>query len=51
MYSLPKSITIERIKSNHEVFDFQLTAKDIQEIKNLSHDHGKIGSHPDMADF
>ena len=48
---LPKSITIERIKSNHEVFDFQLTAKDIQEIKNLSHDHGKIGSHPDMADF
>lgn len=48
---IPKSVTNERIKSNLEVFDFQLVKEDIERIKNLSQTYGKIGSYPDTANF
>lgn len=48
---LPKSVTIDRIKSNIEVFDFQLSLQDIKKIRDLSNIHGKIGSNPDFANF
>lgn len=48
---LPKSITEERIRSNYDIFDFELSSYDIEEIRSLSHQDGKIGSYPDTANF
>lgn len=48
---LPKSQTLERIKENLDIFDFSLKETDIERLRSLSSENGKIGSHPDFADF
>lgn len=48
---LPKSHTKMRIQENLDVFDFQISDEDMKKLKNLSKKNGKIGSHPDYADF
>lgn len=47
---LPKSITPSRIKENTEVFDFQLSAEDMQIIDSLDGVVGKAED-PDTTDF
>lgn len=47
---LPKSVTPERIKSNLEVFDFEINEQDVDRIDKLT-DCGGSGLHPDEVDF
>lgn len=47
---LPKSVTPERIKSNLQVFDFEISAQDVEIIDRLT-DCGGSGLHPDKVDF
>lgn len=47
---LPKSVTPERIKSNLEVFDFEISEQDVDRIDKLT-DCGGSGLHPDEVDF
>lgn len=47
---LPKSVTPDRIKSNIEVFDFEISEQDIERIDRLT-DCGGSGLHPDEVDF
>lgn len=50
MVPLPKSVTPERIKSNLEVFDFEISEQDVDRIDRLT-DCGGSGLHPDEVDF
>jgi diketogulonate reductase-like aldo/keto reductase len=47
---LPKSVHRERIISNFNVFDFQLTPEDMQSINALNRNQ-RVGSDPDHFDF
>ena len=47
---LPKSVTPERIKSNLDVFDFEISAQDSETIDKLTNCGGS-GLHPDEVDF
>lgn len=47
---LPKSVTPERIKSNLDVFDFEISGKDVERIDSLTNCGGS-GLHPDEVDF
>lgn len=47
---LPKSVTPERIKSNLDVFDFEISEKDVERIDSLTN-CGDSGLHPDEVDF
>ncbi|WP_288478569.1 aldo/keto reductase [uncultured Clostridium sp.] len=47
---LPKSVTPERIKSNLNVFDFEISAQDSETIDKLTNCGGS-GLHPDEVDF
>ena len=46
---IPKSVTASRIMENFDVFDFELTGPEMDEITALRRDDGRIG--PDPAHF
>ena len=47
---LPKTSTIERMKENADIFDFELSLDDIEAMKALEM-YGLTGAHPDSAPF
>ncbi|MEH7435856.1 aldo/keto reductase [Neobacillus drentensis] len=48
--TIPKSIKEHRIIENSQVFDFELTAEDMEAIDNLNEDR-RVGPDPDNFDF
>jgi len=48
--TIPKSVTNERIISNADIFDFELTPDDIKKIDSLDKNK-RIGPHPDNISF
>ena len=48
--TIPKSIRRERIISNAQIFDFEITAKDMQVIDRLDKNE-RIGADPDDFNF
>jgi diketogulonate reductase-like aldo/keto reductase len=47
--SIPKSTKPERIKSNIDIFDFEISDEDMRRIESLKGD--RIGGHPDKINF
>ncbi|WP_161954738.1 aldo/keto reductase, partial [Escherichia coli] len=48
--TIPKSITPERIVQNAQVFDFALSAEDVEKISALN-ENKRFGPDPDNFDF
>ncbi len=48
--TIPKSVTPERIISNADIFDFELSEEDMAKIDKLDK-NGRIGFHPDQITF
>lgn len=48
--TIPKSVTPERIISNADIFDFELSEEDMAKIDGLDK-NGRIGFHPDKIPF
>lgn len=48
--TIPKSVTPERIRSNSDIFDFELSEEDMAKIDRLDKD-SRIGGHPDTINF
>jgi diketogulonate reductase-like aldo/keto reductase len=48
--TIPKSVKKERIISNAEIFDFEISAEDIALIDNLDRNQ-RVGAHPDNFNF
>lgn len=49
--AIPKSVDPQRIAQNGAVFDFALDAEDLAGIAALDSDDGRMGPHPDTAEF
>jgi 2,5-diketo-D-gluconate reductase A len=48
----PKSVTRERVKSNYEIFDFNLSDDEVDAITGLDRgEAGRTGAHPDEFDY
>ncbi|WP_205873198.1 aldo/keto reductase [Mycobacterium camsae] len=48
----PKSVSAERVKSNFELFDFELSDHHVASISALDQgENGRIGPHPDKFDY
>jgi diketogulonate reductase-like aldo/keto reductase len=47
---IPKSVHADRITQNIDVFDFHLSAQDMESIDHLQNDH-RTGPNPDTANF
>ena len=45
--AIPKSVNPERIKQNIEVFDFELSAGETDQLAQLGSTGGRVGPHPD----
>lgn len=48
--TIPKSVTPERIISNADIFDFELSTEDMAKIDSLDK-NARIGGHPDFITF
>ncbi|PZD97883.1 aldo/keto reductase [Paenibacillus sambharensis] len=48
--TIPKSVKAERIASNADIFDFELTADEVRQIGELNRDH-RFGPDPDNFNF
>ena len=48
--TIPKSVNPERIRSNADIFDFELSLEDMAKIDSLDK-HARIGPDPDHVDF
>jgi len=46
--TIPKSVHKERITSNADIFDFELSEEDLKKIDNLD-SNGRTGAHPDYS--
>ncbi|OBI83241.1 aldo/keto reductase [Mycobacterium asiaticum] len=48
----PKSVSPDRVKSNFEIFDFDLADDDVASITGLDRgENGRTGAHPDTFDY
>ena len=48
--TIPKSVKKERIVSNADIFDFELSAEDVAKIDSLDRGY-RVGPDPDNFDF
>lgn len=48
--AIPKSVTQSRLKENADIFDFELSQQDINEINDLNQ-YERFGANPDNFDF
>lgn len=48
--TIPKSVTPERIRSNGDIFDFELSPDDVKKIDQLDKNN-RLGGHPDTINF
>ena len=48
---IPKSATPSRISENFEVFDFELTPEEMEEITGLRRGDGRIGPDPALFNY
>jgi 2,5-diketo-D-gluconate reductase A len=48
----PKSVTLQRVKENFELFDFELSSADVNAINELDKgEAGRTGPNPDKFDY
>ncbi|MCL2011263.1 MAG: aldo/keto reductase [Cystobacterineae bacterium] len=51
LVAIPKSIRPEHIRENFHIFDFKMEHEDISLLEALNNPQGRLGPHPDTADF